>query len=332
MFSLPFDLIKELCCYLSYRTSRRFLTMFSNINSEEVWKYKIRNELCLSVNSYNSTVLPLHIRYLELKSCVYSDFGTDLFYYMTFFCPSLTEKEVLELFENFKASKYFPENLCMYYINQKNADKFIETYTKHKDNLIVEGTNDLYTMALNSGIQKIIEFLQQTCDTEEINITKRVLYYINGNLNFILDDIKNRDYYLYRYYQLVKNKHWSIIDYLISQNYIEDIHELYEGLISIRDIDKIKYYFEICKYNYDDSILLLEFCCDSGLVEIVDIVNSYMKFDKQVLSGGFEYCIEHNHLDIAIYLHDKLKQQNIEIDFSLEQLLNKLIEKVKQFD
>ena len=261
---LPFDLIPLLSCCLSYRTCHRFLTLFSIDRRDQVWRYKIRNELNLPDTTFTNTILPLDIRYLELKASSRTDFGTELFYYLTSFCQSLTEMEVLEIFGNFKDAQSFPEFLCIYYSRRGEVDKFITTYLNYDNKIWGDPDETVYTTALNSPSPKIVEFIKEVLDKDEVlDDTETALHYITGNTKFVRENIQKDCFF--KFYHAARHKQWQVIDYLISQN-VEISSDLYTGLIESKNCEKIEYYFS--KYStYEDSEpgLMLDFVVIQGL-------------------------------------------------------------------
>ena len=334
---MPLDLVKELSCYLSYRTCRRLLTIFPNINSDDIWTYKIMNEFDLPYTVCN-TVLPLHIRYIELKSDTCSDLGTDLFGYPRPFSHSLAELEVFELLNHFKKDWFTmmdrsADFLCTYYAQQGNAEKFIETYEQNEKHISSACTDELYVNALSSSSAKISKYIREKLHPDEIETTETVLYYSNCTIDSIrkrdIVTIKRDQKFIQIYHILAEHKHWDVIDHLLNRG-LNPNSELIYASIYLRNIDKLKYYYNKCDILNKHSIL--DSACDNGILDTIEYILSLDNFRIEYLTHAFKYAVHYYHIDIAIYLHNKLNERNVEMDFPLQKLLNELTEKFKNFE
>jgi len=74
--SLPFDLLRELSCYLNYPTTNILLQLCNITNRDIIWKYKINKELNYE---FEKTVLPLDQKYLQVKVQTDIDIGCEVF-------------------------------------------------------------------------------------------------------------------------------------------------------------------------------------------------------------------------------------------------------------
>lgn len=74
--TLPFDLIRELCCYFNYPTTSDLIAICNINNADEIWKYKIINELKYDLDK---TLLPLDQKYLQIKARDDVDAGCEIF-------------------------------------------------------------------------------------------------------------------------------------------------------------------------------------------------------------------------------------------------------------
>lgn len=327
---LPFDLINELSCYLSYKTCRRLLSTLGNINTDNVWKYKIIHEFDVPSTTCD-TILPLHIKYIELKSDIASDFGTDIFGYPRDFCNSLTEEEVLNLVKYYKTTWFkmydkSPIFLCTYYAAQGNAPKFIETYENHGESIVIDLDDQLYRSALTSKSQEIVEFIKQKLDTDDLELVQSSLHYMNGNLTFIKEHISKKAHCIY---EAIEHKQWAVVDYVMTQNIDLEDYSLV-GLIRSKNIDKCKQYIVgniFDRYAYNDYVI---HSCATGVVDILDYVLSLINCDIQSLKNCLKYALHYYHLDNALYLYNKIKSHNEDVHFPLEEKLQDLIEKFEE--
>ena len=80
---LPIDLLLEQSLYLNHLDAQKYCSVFKSCDN--VWLYKIRKELNFEDFKSSDTVLPLHLKYLELKSITGVDFGSEYFIQTTMF-------------------------------------------------------------------------------------------------------------------------------------------------------------------------------------------------------------------------------------------------------
>src|SRR5581483_12526339 len=76
---LPSDLILEEALYLNHSQTEIYCLLFDEIFCNNIWIYKIRKELKFTKFISTETVLPLSLKYLELKSLTRIDFGSEYF-------------------------------------------------------------------------------------------------------------------------------------------------------------------------------------------------------------------------------------------------------------
>src|SRR5581483_9890689 len=80
---LPRDILYELCLYLKYH---EIYTMFSIdkdffplLESRHLWQWKFKHEFNLDISGLDKSLLPLHMKYIELRSVSNVDWDSDLF-------------------------------------------------------------------------------------------------------------------------------------------------------------------------------------------------------------------------------------------------------------
>ena len=76
---LPRDLILESALYLNYMETQTYCLALQIQSCDSIWHYKMVKELSISSPLDLNTVLPLSLKYLELKSVTGVDFGSEYF-------------------------------------------------------------------------------------------------------------------------------------------------------------------------------------------------------------------------------------------------------------
>lgn len=95
---LPVDLLLEQSLYFNYPDTQTYCSLLKFCDS--VWLYKIRKELNFDDFRATDTVLPLHLKYLELKSITGVDFGSEYFVQTTMFIRRAVRVKDVDLRRN----------------------------------------------------------------------------------------------------------------------------------------------------------------------------------------------------------------------------------------
>ena len=73
---LPVDLLLEQSLYFNYPDTQTYCSLLKSCDS--IWLYKIRKELNFDDFKAADTILPLSLKYLNLKSVTGVDFGSNI--------------------------------------------------------------------------------------------------------------------------------------------------------------------------------------------------------------------------------------------------------------
>ena len=179
---LPSDLILEQSLYLNYPETEQYCLVLQRKTCDSIWQYKIKKELKYELPE---TVIPWSLKYLELKSIVGVDFGTEYFKdFNTIFMRAVRVKD-----------KILRKELLTYFFNiidRRRVDDAI--YREWLENVIV-GTiamndHDLYEFYLNKAKDNKIYSYMNTL--EVYGYAERGLDQLAKEMN--LSDLWKSDY------------------------------------------------------------------------------------------------------------------------------------------
>ena len=153
---LPSDLILEHSLYLNHPETEQYCTVLQRKSCDNIWQYKIKKELKYELPE---TVIPWSLKYLELKSIVGVDFGTEYFKdFKTILTRAVRVKD-----------KILREKLLKYFFNIIDRRKIDDAIYRDWLESIIVGTiamndRDLYNFYLAKANDKKIYLHMNTLE------------------------------------------------------------------------------------------------------------------------------------------------------------------------
>ena len=333
---IPRDILHELCLYLKYHEIYTLVAidnrLSSLLHSRHLWLWKLTREFNMNASQIDNTVMPLHLKYIELRSFKDVDWDSDLFIgpeeallraykikdrdlILNFIDMTTTEQQI-------KASRGAAVigdtqmlNLCRTYpgnplkINAMIREATLEGAAEGNQRHILNSRKNLSYInsekyILGKGIARAGNY--QLMDQYQIPVVS--LYYNlamqNGHLNFVL--------HYFNISELDKHN--------LSYSERENLKELITGAIIGHYSDIVKILLPL--YNpvddamtptsVDDLFNFLNVAMQWNSMNVIDLLFDVIQksYISQLVYGNYlntaiAYAIRRCHLDLAEYVIKK---------------------------